>query len=404
MKLSNQEQEILEGKHGDGQKKAIELLVAVGKAFDAERLVDVSRTHVALSAQEGDTYWCELLVENGATCQVPCTTNPGWDAHVLSPRYAVTEDELALLRRTYDVYNRIGAVLTQNCTPELEFNVPAFGEVVAFSESSATPYVNSVLGARSNRESSVSALASAVVGKTPLYGLLLDENRLGTMLFNVGFVPKEAYDWGLLGYYVGMHASNRIPVLQFPELPSRPTPAQLLYFGAEAATSGSVAMFHVIGVTPEAPTQEVAFGSKSPLETIDVSIQDLFRIEERLSDPPTAINMVMVGCPHYTYNQVCQLDRLMKGHQSKVPFFVLVSDTTLSVAVKSGKKQHLEQCGVDLIAGTCVDQPCFKSFEAGTFITDSPKAGYYRKGRGQKGVIIRRMAQCVKAAITGRVK
>lgn len=404
MKLSKNEQQILEGKEGDGCRKAMELLKAVGEAFDAECLVDVSRTHVALSAQDGDTYWCELLVNGGANCKVPCTTNPGWDVCALSPRYSVTQEELELVHRTYDVYQRIGAVMSLNCTPELELNVPCFGEVVSFSESSATPYVNSVLGARSNRESSVSALASAVIGKAPLYGLLLDENRLGTMQFDIDFIPKESYDWGLLGYYIGMHAGNRVPVLTFPEFPSRPRPEDLLYFCAEANTSGAVPMFHIVGITPEAPDLETAFGKNKPEKIIAVTSSDVEGIEKKLSDSPGDINMVMVGCPHYTYKQVCEVEKLITGFKSKVPFWVLVSDITLTIAKRSGEFLRLKECGVVLVAGTCIDQPCFKSFESGTFVTDSPKAAYYREGRGQKAVLIRRMSDCVQAAITGRVK
>ena len=194
MRLSDEQKRMYDGSRGPGVQKAMELLVALGKAFDAEEMIPVSRTHVALSGQEGDTYWCELLVNGGARAVVPPTTNPAWDTQTLTRYYDVTPGELDLALRTVDVYRRIGAVLTFCCTPELAGNVPTFGEHVAFSESSATPYVNSILGARSNRESSVSALASAVTGITPLYGLHFRENRLGTFLVDVEAAPKEPYD------------------------------------------------------------------------------------------------------------------------------------------------------------------------------------------------------------------
>ena len=165
MFLTDEEKRMLDGTHGKGVMKAMELLVALGKAFDAERMIPVTRAHVALSGQEGDTYWCGLLADGGARCKVPPTTNPAWDVASLTRRYEVTEAELELALRTVEVYRRIGAQLTFCCTPGLATNVPNFGEHVAFSESSATPYVNSVLGARSNRESSVSALAAAVAGE-----------------------------------------------------------------------------------------------------------------------------------------------------------------------------------------------------------------------------------------------
>ena len=166
MYLTDEEKRILDGGEGAGKQKAMEMLYALGLTFDAEKLIPVKRAHVALSGQEGDTYWCELLVNGGATCAVPPTTNPYWDTNYLTKFFDVTKEELELADRTGDAYRRIGAKLTYHCAPGVCSNVPFFGEHVAFSESSATPYVNGALGARSNRESSVSALAAAVSGLT----------------------------------------------------------------------------------------------------------------------------------------------------------------------------------------------------------------------------------------------
>jgi predicted aconitase len=202
---------------------------------------------------------------------------------------------------------------------------------------------------------------------------------------------------------VGKLAGTHIPVLKFPEFQQKPRPEDLLYFCAEGATSGCLAMFHIIGITPEAPTQRAALGHHSAVKTVAVTRETVLAIEAELSDPAGEIDMVMLGCPHYTYAQVCQLHDLMAGRRSKVPFFVLVSDTTLAVAARSGHQRRLEESGVTLVSGTCVDQPCFKSFEQGSFVTDSPKAAFYREGRGQKGIIIRCAAACVQAALQGRV-
>lgn len=403
MHLTEEEQRILDGEQGFGRMKAMELQYALGQAFDAERFVAVSRTHVALSGQEGDTYWCELLVNGGATCKVPCTTNPAWDMKVLTQHYGVTQEELELVRRTYDVYTRIGAVMSLSCTPELQQNVPAFGEVIAFSESSATPYVNSVLGARSNRESSVSALAAAVTGKAPLYGLMFDKNRRGTMLVDIDFTPEEAYDWGILGWYVGRFVGSEVPVLRFRDLQRRPSPEALLYLGAELNTSGAVPMYHIVGVTPEAPTLEGAFGGNRPVKEIAVTAKDLKEQEEILSEEGGKVNLVILGCPHYSLDQAQELDRLMAGRKSKIPFWVLVSEATLTLAKRCGVFQSLEASEVHLVAETCIDEPCFKSFEGGLGITDSPKCAYYRERRGQP-FVIRRLSECVEAAVLGRIR
>ncbi|QVL36062.1 aconitase X catalytic domain-containing protein [Aminirod propionatiphilus] len=406
MILSDDEKRMLDGSCGPGVQKAMELQVALGKAFDAERMIDVSRAHVALSGQEGDTYWCELLVNGGAVCRVTPTTNPCWDVRNLTNHYGVSQAELDLALRTIDVYRRIGARLTFCCTPELAGNVPSFGEHVAFSESSATPYVNSVLGARSSRESSVSALAAAVTGKTPLYGLHFEENRRGTLLVDVDFWPGEPYDWGLLGWCIGEFAGSAVPVLRFRHMPRRPSPEALLYLGAELNTSGAVAMYHIVGVTPEAPTLEAAFGGNPvPASSRPIVMADLKAKEEELSEEGGPINLVMLGCPHYSHDQIRELEVLMRGRKVRdgVAFWVLTSFDALELAERSGERRRLEEAGVRLVPDTCIDEPCWKSFEGGLGVTDSPKCMYYRERRGQP-FVVRRLAECVEAAVKGEVQ
>ncbi len=406
MHLTDEEKKILDGGMGRGPAKAMELLAALGKTFDADRLIPVTRCHVALSGQEGDTYWCELLVDGGATCVVPPTTNPPWDVETLGRVYSVTPEERELGERTIDVYRRIGAKLTFCCAPGLGTNVPFFGEHIAFSESSATPYVNSVLGARSNRESSVSALASAVIGKTPNYGLHLDENRRGDFLVDVDARLEEPYDWGMLGYFIGRIAGSRIPVLRFSRLKGRPKGEDFLYFGAEAATSGAVAMYHMVGITPEAPTLEKAFGGrKIPEPEAVVSDRDLAETEALLSVPSGPVNLVMLGCPQYTYEQLLDVEKKMNGRavHPETAFWILVSVDALELAVRSGLEERLLRLGVRLAKDTCIDEPCWKSFEGGLGITDSPKCAYYRERRGQP-FVVRRVGECVEAAVQGRVQ
>jgi predicted aconitase len=404
MKLQDDEKRILEGERGEGYRKAMEMLVALGDAFEAEKLIPIKRAHVALSGQEGDTYWCELLVNGGAVCAVPPSTNPCWDVENLSKIYTVSYEERDLALRTIDVYRRIGARLSFCCTPGLETNVPFFGEKVAFSESSATPYVNSVIGARSNRESSVSALAAAVVGKTPLYGYHLDENRKGDFLIDVDAALKDPYDWGILGYCVGKIAGSRNPVLRFTN-DVHPGKEDLLYFGAEAATSGAVAMYHLAGITPEAPDAASAFADRRvpPAETV-ITGKDLAAMQEKISAGRGPVNLVMLGCPHYTYDQLREIETLFNGRRvhPDTAFWVMAASAAIELAERSYLRTRLERLGVYLVGDTCVDEPCFKSFEGGLGVTDSPKCAYYRERRGQP-FAIRRLSDCVEAAIAGRV-
>ncbi len=407
MYLTDEEQKMLDGHMGEGVRKAMDMLLAIGKAFDAPRMIPVSRTHVAMSGQEGDTYWCELLLNGGATCKVVPTTNPNWDVPTLSRHYEVPASRLFLARRTDDVYRRIGASMTYCCTPELAGNVPIFGEHVAFSESSATPYVNAVLGARSNRESSVSALASAVTGVTPLYGLHLDENRKGNFTVYVDTELNDAYDWGLLGWYVGLCAGTRVPVIVFNKKAfkgPRPTPEELLYFTAESSTSGAVPMFHMVGITPEAPTLEAAFAGNASEEEFHVTRADLDEMERLVSDPGGKINLVMVGCPHYTYTQLREVSDIIGNRRihDSVHFWILTSWDAIELARRSGHLEAIERSGIRVVADTCMDQPPFDAFKGKLNMTDSAKCAHYQKRRGLP-FVLRRIDQCIEAAIKGSV-
>jgi len=402
--LSDDEKRILDGEEGIGKQKAMELLLALGLTFDAEKLIPIKRAHVALSGQEGDTYWCELLLDGGARCVVPPTTNPSWDIENLTKFYDVTKEERELGERTIDVYRRIGAKLTFCCTPGLGTNVPFFGEHVAFSESSATPYVNSAVGARTNRESSVSALAAAVIGKTPYYGYHLDENRHGDLLIDVDADLNEAYDWGILGYCVGRIAGSRNPVLRFKKQ-VKPGPEEFLYFGAEAATSGAVAMYHMVGITPEASSIEAAFkGTRVPSSETVITAKDLLQEEMSLTQATGPINLVMLGCPHYTYEQILNVEKLFRGRKvhHDTAFWILAAVDAIELAERSHVRSRLELLGVRMVADTCIDEPCWKSFEGSLGMTDSPKCAYYRERRGQP-FVIRRLSDCVEAAVKGRV-
>lgn len=324
--------------------------------------------------------------------------------NLLTKYYDVTSDERNLALRTVDVYRRIGAKLTFHCAPGLSTNVPFFGEHVAFSESSAAPYVNSVIGARSNRESSVSALAAAVIGKTPLYGYHLDENRRGELLIDVIADMTDCYDWGILGHCIGTVAGSRNPVLRFKNT-VRPTPEDFLYFGAEAATSGAVAMYHIVGVTPEASTVDIAFGArKVPEAEFVFTNKDLKVREAKLSEKTGDINLVMLGCPHYTYNQLLEVERLFNGRKvsPNTAFWILAAADAKELAERSHLLARLEMIGVRVVGDTCIDEPCWKSFEGSLGVTDSPKCAYYRERRGQP-FIIRRLSDCVEASIKGRV-
>jgi hypothetical protein len=403
MDLTPIEKEMLDGKSGEGVALAMKIQVGIGEAFDARRMVEITRAHVALSAQDADLWFVEKLLSKGARCRVPPTVNPSIDIAYLNRHlFEIPKEGIDIVSATNAAYRKIGATLTFDCTPYLQQNIPAFGEVVAFSESSATPYVNSVLGARSNRESSQSALCAAVTGRVAEYDLLLDEDRKGEILVDVTAKVETDFDYQLLGWsYPLKHKGLEIPV--FTGISKRPTPEGFMNLGAQLNTSGAVSMYHIAGITPEAPSLEAAFGGKPPKERVEITEEDLEHVRRQICGEPGKIDFAMFGCPHLTIRQVAEIAAILEGKRLKVDFWVLTSSLTRELAERMGHLQTIQRAGGHIVADTCIDvPPCWQPYYGRTGVTDSPKCAYYNEIRKIK-FIIRPLRESVEAAIRGEV-
>jgi cis-L-3-hydroxyproline dehydratase len=403
MELTAYEKDVLAGKFGEGDALAMKIQVGIGEAFDARRMVEITRAHVALSAQDADLWFVEKLLSKGARCRVSPTVNPSIDlAYLNAHLFEIPKEGMDIVTATNEAYRRIGATLTFDCTPYLQQNIPAFGEIVAFSESSATPYVNSVIGARSNRESSQSALCAAITGRAPEYGLLLSENRKGEILVEVSARIEDDFDYQLLGWcYPLKHKGLEVPV--FTGIKKRPTPEGFMNLGAQLNTSGAVSMYHIVGITPEASTLEEAFGGKTYKEKVTISDGDLEGVRRQICGEPAKIDFAMFGCPHLSISQVSRIARILEGRKVKADFWVLTSSLTKELARRMGYLQTIQRAGGHVIADTCIDvPPCWQPYYGKTGVTDSPKCAYYNEIRQIK-FIIRPLEECVEAAIRGEV-
>jgi hypothetical protein len=403
MDLTRDEKDMLGGKYGEGTAMAMKIQVAIGETFDAERMVDITRAHVALSAQDADLWFVEKLLNIGARCRVSPTVNPSIDLKYLNGHLCeIPKEGIDIVTATNEAYRKIGATLTFDCTPYLEQNVPAFGETIAFSESSATPYVNSVIGARSNRESSQSALCAAITGKVPLYGLLLDEERNARIHVKIEADIQTDFDYQLLGWcYPQKYKGLEIPV--FSGITKRPTPEGFMNLGAQLNTSGAISMYHIEGITPEASTLEEAFGGNSIKETITISSGDIESVRKTLCGDPGAIDFAMFGCPHLTISQVETIARILDGKKATVPIWILTSSLTKELAQRMGFINIIRRAGGHIVADTCIDvPPCWHPFYGKTGVTDSPKCAYYNEIRKIK-FIIRPLEESIEAAIQGGV-
>lgn len=399
MYLTREEERILDGELGEGTQKALELLVAIGDAYDAEKMIPISRAHAASSGQEGDLYFVELLASGGAHCRVPTSTNPVYDIKYFDSLFEVPKDEGEVARRVMEAYKRIGAILSWSCIPYMAENIPLYGETVAFSESSATPYVNSVIGAKTNREAAQSALAAGIIGKTPKYGLHIKENRRGTHLVKVETPLKDEFDYTLLGYYVGKRIGYGIPV--FSGITRQPSTEEFINFCAMSNVSGAISMFYIPGFTVEASTVEEAFQGDTPKDNVSVTDRDLKQAFEELQTASGKIDFVMLGCPHYTLKQVEEVARLLNGKKihKDVAFWLCTSATTRLLAERNGYVDIIEKSGGHVVVDTCIDEPCWIAYKNQVGMTDSPKCAYYRRF---KEAIVGRLQDCVEAAVNGK--
>jgi predicted aconitase len=396
--LTNEEERVLEGERGQGAQTAMELLVAIGEAFDAERMIPVTRAHAASSGQEGDLYFVEMLAKGGASCRIPTTTNPIADFEYFQKVINIADDqeEASVAWKTKSYYRQIGAIMSQSCIPYLAENIPEYGEHVAFSESSATPYVNSVIGALTNRESIQTALAAGVVGVTPEYGLHLNENRRGTVLVRVEANVKNGYGFSLLGQYVGKKIGCGIPV--FIGIPRRPTIDQYINLCAMMNVTGAVPMFHIAGFTVEAKTVEEAFGRNVPEEKIIVTDHELQQTHMDLQTATGNVDAVILGCPHYNLDQMAQLAKLLRGKKVRagVSFWVNTSATTKLLAERADYVRIIEESGARVVVDTCIDMFCWNNLRGRTGMTDSPKCAYYKRFGPVK---VGSLEECVAASV-----
>lgn len=412
MKLTQYEQEMLDGVHGKGVQLAMEILVQMGELYDAQRFLPVKNAHIDAAAYttiwDSGTEFLELLVDGGARVAVPTTINPlsrdirNWKA------LGASEDFAMKSKRMEDAYIKMGVIPTWTCAPYQCTNVPQFGELVSWSESNAVNYVNSVIGARTERLPDLVDVCCAVAGRVPEYGLYLDENRKGAMLFELKDFDEtwfcDSVDYALLGYYIGEIIVNKVPVIE--GLPWRTTQDDLKTFSAAAASGGAVGLFHAVGFTPEAPTRAAAFGGRTDYKTVAVTPEDLIALRKRLDTAvEDRVDMVLMGCPHLSFSELAEIAALIRGKHVKegVDFWITTNETQYQLATRCDVAEVLEEAGVTLVRDTCVmEMDENMRWEKQNFVTNSGKAAQYAPGINRVNIRLATAAGCVESAITGK--
>ena len=349
---------MLKGDYGPVVQEAIDYLIQFGEAFKAERFVDIS---FCIYPAEQSIYYgmVEEIVDyskKGAKVRVPSTsTTLSSDLE----RTGITNcpSELEELQKQVEAAHRdMGILETYTCTPQNLGFIPPFGSYAALVESSAIIYYNSVLGVRSNRGGMFTRYA-AVCGKYPLMGYLLDENRKGTHWFKVN-IPEEYFNTNLaysaLGMHIGSIVGSDVPVIEGIKPQKQ---EYLIALGAALATSGSVTLFHIPGVTPEARTLQEAFHGKIPGNYHEVTVQDLNKVIIHWTniEQGEKIDFVTLGCPHYNLEQLRIIAEKLKGKKihPKVRFWICTNRMTRKQAEYSGYVKTIEESGALVIVDTC---------------------------------------------------
>jgi predicted aconitase len=342
MLLDRDDERILAGEQGGTRQKMLELLVALGKVFGAERLVPIKSAQVSgASYKTIGKYGLEWLNSLDAKAVVPAVLNPigmprtRWQEMDVDPDFA--EKQQALVA----AYARLGIALECTCTPYY-LRETSFGDHLAWSESSAVSYANSVIGARTNREGGPGALAAALVGKTPCYGLHLGQNRKPQVVIDVQVATRDwtVADYGALGYHAGKLVGNRIPY--FTGI--RPERDQLKALGAAMAATGAVALYHVEEVTPEAQKNQFAVRS---LEKIPVEVKEIAGLFREVP-----VDAVALGCPHCSPEELGTIARLLAGKRVNLPFYVFASQGVIGTNKKA--VEVIEKSGAKVYADTCM--------------------------------------------------
>lgn len=396
MDLTKQEQAMLDGEQGNAVAKSMKILVALGEIYGAEKLIPINSVQIAgvsfHNLGDPGLQYLDELAEDGQV-KVTTTLNPAgmdltdWRKLGISPEFAQKQNLVI------EAFAKMGVITCCTCTPYLIGNLPHYGEHISWSESSAVTFINSVVGARTNREGGPSAIASAMTGKTPAYGLHLEENRRPDLTFNVEADVEDLPDYGALGYFIGNNAKGKIPYITGIGLPSLD---ELKSFGASVVTYGSKPLYHIEEATPEAEK----YGA--PDETITVTEKDLKESYESLNDE-TDINFVSLGCPHCSIHEIREIAEYLEGKKidPEVELWVATARPTKQLSDTRGYTKIIEDSGGKFACDTCmVVAPLKGRFD--NVATTSAKACFYCRGKNKMKVKLGSFQQCLEAAIKGK--
>ena len=411
LRLGPEDRAKLGGEHGPAAQMAMSILVRMLPIFGVDQFLDITAAHIDSALFQGDATleYAERLARWGARVQVPTTLNVsgvdehGWRAWDVPPEWA------RKARRQMVAYQSMGCSPTWTCAPYQEAARPAFGQQVAWGESSAVVFANSVLGARTERYPDLLDICAAITGRAPAAGLHLEENRGGQTLFRLDAVPecvqRDDSFYAVLGHFVGKETRDAIPVLTGIE--GNPTEDQLKALGAAMASSGAVALFHMVPITPEAQTVEEAFHGRQPRKVVDVTMDNLRAARGQLSTATgKRLDMVVLGSPHFSLAEFKTLAPRLEGRRrhEDVQFLVTSSRVMKEIATRAGYVGAIERFGGTVTVDTCILTTPMLPGAMRTLMTNSAKYAYYAPGLLGTRVTFGSLDDCVDSAVSGYVE
>ena len=396
MYLTKNEQKMLDGEEGYAAKKSMEILVALGNIYGAEKLIEVGSVQVAgVSYHNLGDAGLEFLNElaKDGKVKVLTTLNPAgmdlenWQNLGIDPEFARKQNLVI------EAFSKMGIIVSCTCTPYLIGNLPRYGEHVAWSESSAVTFANSVIGAKTNREGGPSALAAAFVGKTPYYGLHLDKNRVPDIHVEVTADLEKFSDWGALGYCIGTQVPAKIPYITGIKDANVDV---LKTFCASVVTFGSKPLFYMQGITPASEKY------LPPKEKITINASDLKAAYDAINDETEDIDFVCIGCPHASIKEISQIANLLKGKKisPKTEFWVATSRSAKQLSDKRGYTKIIEDAGAKFACDTCMAVAPIKGrFKA--IATTSAKGCYYSR-HNKMLTKMGSLEECIESGVSGK--
>lgn len=413
MRLDDEEQAMLRGERGAAVREAIGFQMQVGAFFGAERFVPIGNAHMMGDIEvmgDAGLERLERMADSGARCAIGITTNARCVNFDWAERLGQDPVEVAKERRIIDCLRKMNVITADTCVNYQTLYQPHFGEHVAWGDTGTVIYANSVFGARSNFEGGPSALAAAITGRTPAYGFHLDAVRRGTFLVELAFDPDDWADWGAIGRLVGEAHQSYYAVPVFTGVQRAPAADELKHLGASLASYGSMAMFHMVGVTPEAPTVAAALGGNAPADRITVTRADVEALYRGYDVRGGDCNLVVFSAPQLSLFELKRLAELLDGRRIAAGsrLFVTTSNPMKRAASGLGYLDRIEASGATVLEGVCFYilqnlTPIKRAQGWDSLVTNSAKLANTITAH-RFNTILRRTEDCIEVALSGRVR